>query len=280
MDRLILLMDLPTLQDPRSFLDYGIRLGRALGFPLKVAAYRLLQHVPAEAPLQNLAEGHVHSRQQKEMESMLSRLRTWLPENRVSPQLELESLGLITQDELMDYVKTLERGWLVCQRQSGWSTFNEWFGTVETRMAVRSRVPVLELPPHHCWRPLQTIHYALKPEDDIVENVRLLSLVGYRLKASINLLFLQGRNETGLNEMSPPNARLSRILENLLGLKPTFQQILGDRCSNELIERLRTQNREEWLAFEKHNQPLLRLLFSNHSYKRLILEANLPLFLF
>ena len=157
------------------------------------------------------------------------------------------------------------------------STFNEWFGTYETRVAEGANCPVLVVPKNMPWQQPVKLLYIMDMSDAKVENMRILAKQAKALKADLQVIVIA---EEEIAESDDTFQLTVNIFRNLLGYKEaTFHRIFGKKRSaqvQDLIEALQP----DWFAFEQKNKNFLERIIDDYNTKRLLLESDIPVLVF
>lgn len=166
---------------------------------------------------------------------------------------------------------------LVIEGRNDLTTFREWFGTYETKIAENVNCPVLVVQPNTEWKPIKNILYLIDLDDAKVENMRTLTTLTQKLDAHLQVIFVSEKNR---DEADGSYQQMVNVFKNVLGFKaPTYHRIFGEKRSSEvagLVEALAP----DWLAFEQKNKNFFKRLYDDYNTKRLILQSDIPTLVF
>ena len=157
------------------------------------------------------------------------------------------------------------------------TTFNEWFGTYETRIAEDADCPVLVLPEKAKWHGVAKILYVMDPDDSKVSNMRRLTDLAAGLDATLQVVMIMEKPNSDLDEGFE---YVANVFQNLLQYKKvTYHKIYGERKVKE-IKNLIAETRPDWLAVEQKDKNFFERIFDEYNTKRIILQSEKPVLVF
>lgn len=165
---------------------------------------------------------------------------------------------------------------LVLEGKNDLSNLNEWFGTFETRLAEQSSCPSLVVPPKYFWQPINKILYVMDSSDTKVKNLSILTQMANQLDAHLQVVLVN-------DQIKAANLNVQSIIETFKGFTNndnlTFHRVYGKEPAKEM-KRIVQETRPDWLAFEQKNKSFFERILGNYNTKRLILQSEIPCFVF
>ncbi len=180
------------------------------------------------------------------------------------------------EDKTLQMINERGARLLVLEGKSDFSTINEWIGTYETRIAEESDCPALVVPNDFMWQPVNKILYMMDVKDTKIKNLRILSEVATALDAHVQIVMISEKPDVA-------DITLQNLIETFRDLmghdKLTFHRVYGNQRAAE-VKRIVQETRPDWLTIEQKNKNFFERLFDNYNTKRLILQSDIPVFVF
>lgn len=166
---------------------------------------------------------------------------------------------------------------LLIEGQNEHTTFHEWFGNYETRIAEKADCPVLVVQPNTKWKPVEKILYIMDLDDAKVDNMRVLTSLTEKLDAHLQVVFISEKN---INEADGNYQQMVNVFKNVLDFNaPTYHRIFGEKRGDEIIGLVKAIS-PDWFAFEQKNKNFFQRLYDDYNTKHLILQSDIPVLVF
>ena len=195
----------------------------------------------------------------------------------IHDQVFCEAAVGLSDTDVVTMTKDKDPFLMVIEAQNELTSFNEWFGTYETKIAEDTDYPVLAVPPKTKWKPVKNILYLMDLDDAKVDNMRTLTTLTQKLDAHLQVIFVSQKD---IEEADGSYQQMVSVFKNILGFKePTYHRIFGANKGSEvagLVDALAP----DWLAFEQKNKNFFERLFDDYNTKRLLLQSDIPTLVF
>lgn len=149
-----------------------------------------------------------------------------------------------------------------------------YFGSIATEMIKQSGVPLMLIPPKTKFGTFDNLVLAidLKKTIDAVVFERLIQLVK-NMGAVLNLVYV-AKSEAEVHSVAVEEAAL-RIRELLLAIPHTFQTIIGESATSEII-KFTKKNKAQMLITLPKNHGFFDKFFNEQHTEKLAFDAGVP----
>lgn len=264
---------------PNSIANYGANLAKAISSPMRLVAVESLSYTNVPTPVtgEMIAEPPVLKIEDIKA-AVTSELRDiTLDAKEIWRQVDYDlSIGF-PESKAVQLAEKTKPQLMLMEGTNELTTFNEWFGTYETRVAEDADCPVLVVPKGSNWYGISKILYVMDPSDSKVDNMRKLTKLAENLDAALQVVMIMeepnSENDQGFNYVA-------NVFQNLLQYKKvTYHKIYGERKAEE-IEKLMAETRPDWLAVEQKDKGFFERMFDDYNTKRIILQSEKPVLVF
>lgn len=266
-------------QLPNPIMEYGLHLAKALGRSAGLLGLDIGTITSIPSPVTNTGILYPTAAILNESREEVQRKVAMVLENARATWKSTTGFTQIkpTSSRLLDWTQMKDPYLLVVGGRSDLNTFNEWFGTFETKVAEDAICPVLVVPPEMAWKPVHNMLYIMDLQDATVENMRFLTTIAEGLQAQLTVAVI---SEERIKEKDTRFLTTIKTFRQLLGYKDvTYQQVFAEEAA-EVVQKLVVETNADWLSFEQKGKTFLERLFNDYNTKRLILQSEIPVLVF
>lgn len=260
--------------------NYGVQLAKQTSATAHLLG---IDQVPSvDAPAAIIGTG-IPSPVRLDVEAMRQRVTknlNDLKKNLVAtyPHIKIDPIIDMPEVKLYDLIKVEQPQLLLLERDADLNTFNEWFGTFETRIAQRADCPVLILAKGWTWQPITKLLYLMDADDASAENMLKLTRLSENLHAHLQVVMLTEQKNDSTKEQAA--LKMVQVFRDVLGHEDvTFHRVAAEKKAEEVRE-LVAETRPDWLAFEQKQTSFFERMFNDYNTKRLILQSEIPVLVF
>lgn len=271
-----ILISINTFNHTGTTLEYGLQLAKTLNRSVllidvkRVAVATMPDYATgyAEEYHSDIAmAGELLEFAEERMKEITERAKTIWP--HVDYDVEL---GFLEQS-LSERAKEEQPFMVVLERTNEYSTMNELFGTVESRISEGVDSPVLVVPNEILYRPVNHILYLLPfPEGEHQDWVSFFQIVNeLQAKVTIGLVFA----EASLDAEKVVADFQQTFGRTDIDFIPLLESQLENHLENTLVKK-----DVDWLAFQHRSTSFLGRLVNHFTNQRLILQSEIPVLVF